>query len=56
MQKWQLEKGHFIYKLDGCNCRPIACMKIMELFHVIGVKEAQECYKNNNICHLVMAE
>ncbi len=31
-------------------------MKIMELFHVIGVKEAQEWYDTNNICCLFMAE
>ncbi len=33
MQKWQLEKGYFLHQSDRNNCRPIACMKIMELFH-----------------------
>jgi hypothetical protein len=30
MQKWQLERGYFLHQLDRNNCRPIACMKIME--------------------------
>jgi hypothetical protein len=42
MQKWWLEKGYFLQQLDGNNCRPIACMKIMELFHGIDVEEACE--------------
>jgi hypothetical protein len=45
MQKWQLEKGYFLHQLDGNNCGPIACMKIMELFHAIDVEEAREVYK-----------
>jgi hypothetical protein len=45
MQKWQLERGYFLHQLDGNNCGPIACMKIMELFHVIDVKEAREVYE-----------
>ncbi len=39
MQKWQLERGYFLQKLDGNNCGPIACMKIMELFHAIDAEE-----------------
>ena len=50
MQKWQLERGYFLHQLDGNNCGPIACMKIMELFHAIDVEEAREVYKKKNIC------
>jgi hypothetical protein len=50
MQKWQLERGYFLHQLDGNNCGPIACIKIMELFHAIDVEEAREVYKKNNIC------
>ncbi len=49
MQKWQLERGYFLHQLDGNNCGPIACMKIMELFHAINVGEACEVYKKKNI-------
>jgi hypothetical protein len=42
MQKWQLERGYFLHQSDGNNCGPIACMKIMELFHAINVEEARD--------------
>ncbi len=53
MQKWQLEKDYFLHRLDGNNCEPIACMKIMELFHAIEVEEAREVYKKEHslICN-----
>jgi hypothetical protein len=50
MQKWQLEIGFFLHQSDGNNCGPIACMKIMELFHAVDVEEAREVYKKKNIC------
>jgi hypothetical protein len=49
MQKWQLERGYFLHQSDGNNCGPIACMKIMDLFHAIDVEEAHEVYKKKNI-------
>jgi hypothetical protein len=45
MQKWQQERGYFHHQLDGNNCGPFACMKIMELFHAIDVEEAREVYE-----------
>ncbi len=48
MQKWQLERD-FLHQLDGNNCGPIACMKIMELFHACDIEEACEVYKKKNI-------
>ncbi len=45
MQKWQLERSYFLHQSDGNNCGPIACMKIMELFHAIDVEEVREVYK-----------
>ncbi len=56
MQKWQLERGYFLHQSDGNNCGPIACMKIMELFHAIDVEEAREVYKKKSIRQCVMAE
>jgi hypothetical protein len=49
MQNWQLEKGYFLHQLDGNNCGPIACMKIMELSHAIDVEEAREVCEKKNI-------
>ncbi len=39
MQKWRLERSYSLHQSDGNNCGPIACMKIMELFHAIDVEE-----------------
>jgi hypothetical protein len=49
MQKWQLERGYFLHQSDENNCGPIACMKIMELFHAIDVEESREVYEKKNI-------
>jgi hypothetical protein len=49
MQKWQLERGYFLHQSDGNNCGPIACTKIMELFHANDVEEAREVYEMKNI-------
>ena len=56
MQKWQLERGSFLRQSDRNNCRPIACLKIMELFHAIDVERAHVVYKKKNIHQFVMAE
>ncbi len=42
----------FLHELDGNNCGPIACLKIMELFHVIDVEAAREVYKKKTIFNL----
>ncbi len=56
MQKWQLQQGYFLHQLHGNNCGPIACIKIMELFHAIDVGKAREVYEKKNIRWFVMAE
>ncbi len=56
MEKWQLERGYFLHQWDGNNSGPIACMKIMELFHAIDVEDAREVYEKKNICRFVMDE
>ncbi len=45
MQKWQLERGYFFHQSDGNHCGPIACMKILKLFHATDVEGACEVYK-----------
>jgi hypothetical protein len=56
MQKWQLERGSFLNQSDGNNCGPIACLKILELFHAVDVEAAHEVYEKQNIRKFVMAE
>jgi hypothetical protein len=51
-----LERGYFLPQLDGNNCGPITCVKIMELFHAIDVEEAREVYQKKNIHQFVMAK
>jgi hypothetical protein len=53
LQRWRLERASFLHQLDGNNCGPIACLKIMELFHAIDVETAREVYekKHSSICN-----
>jgi hypothetical protein len=48
MQKWRLERGSFLHQSDGNNCGPIACLKILELFHAIDVEAAREVYEKKH--------
>ncbi len=56
LQRWQLERGSFLHQSDGNDCGPIACLKILELFHVMDVEAAREVYEKKDICQFVMAE
>ncbi len=52
LQRWQLERGSFLHQSDGNNCGPIACLKIMELFHAIDVEAAREVYERKTFVNL----
>ncbi len=52
MERWQLERGSFLHQSDGNNCGPIACLKIMELFHAIDVEAAREVYEKKIFVNL----
>ncbi len=52
LQRWQLERGSFLHQSDGINCGPIACLKIMELFHAIDVEAAREVYEKKTFVNL----
>ena len=52
LQRWQLERGSFLHQLDGNNCGPIACLKILELFHAIDVEAAREAYEKKTFVNL----
>jgi hypothetical protein len=41
MDEWRFERGHFIKQLDTFNCSPIACMKILEMFHLTSDYEVK---------------
>ena len=52
LQRWQLKRGSFLHQSDGNNCGPIACLKIMELFHPIDVEAAREVYEKITFANL----
>ena len=52
LQRWRLERGSFLIQSDGNNCGPIACLKIMELFHAIDVEAACEVYEKKTFVNL----
>jgi hypothetical protein len=49
----EIERGHFIKQLDPFNCGPIACMKILEIFHLTSNYEVKVAYATNGILDLV---
>jgi hypothetical protein len=56
MDEWRFERGHFIKQLDSFNCGPIACMKILEMFHLTSDYEVNLAYRTNSVRYVVAAE
>ncbi len=56
VEEWRFERGHFIKQLDTFNCSPIACMKILEKFHLTSDNEVKLAYATNSIQDLVADE
>ena len=52
-QQWELERGHFVTQVEGYNCGPIACAKILEIFGLVTEFEIQHAYKLGTIRKLV---
>ena len=53
-QEWRLERGHFVKQLDGFDCGPIACTKILEIFGLVTKFEVHNAYGVGNIRTLVV--
>jgi hypothetical protein len=53
---WRFERGHFIKQLDSFNCGPIACVKILEIFHLTTQYEVNLGYRTNSIRDMVADE
>jgi hypothetical protein len=53
---WKLERGEFLKQLDGFNCGPIACLKILEQHSLITTNEVKITYAMNAIHSLVTNE
>jgi len=56
MDEWRFERGHFIKQLDTFNCGPIACMKILEMFHLTSDYEVNLAYRTNSFQDMVAAQ
>ena len=54
--EWRFERGHFIKQLDSINYGPIACIKILEMFHLTSDYEVRLAYAINGIRNLVADE
>ena len=52
-QHWELERGHFVMQVEGYNCGPIACAKVLEIFGLVTEFEIQHAYKIGTIRKLV---
>ena len=50
---WKLERGEFIKQVDGYNCGPIACLKILELFSLMTTYEVKIACDTDSICAMV---
>ena len=53
--EWRFERGHFIKQTDPYNCGPIACTKILEIFHLATMQQVKLLYAINSI-HKLVAE
>jgi hypothetical protein len=54
IHEWRFERAHFVKQVDPFNCSPIACTKILEMFHLTSAYEVKLAYDMNGICNLVM--
>ncbi len=54
IHEWRFERGHFVKQTDPFNCGPIACTKIMEMFHLISAYEVKLVHAMNGIRKLVL--
>ncbi len=52
IHEWRFERGHFVNQVDPFNCGPIACTKILEMFHLTSAYEVKLAYDTNGIRNL----
>ncbi len=52
LKRWRLERGSFLHQLDGNNCGPITCLKMLEIFNAIDVEAAREVYEKKTFFRL----
>ena len=53
-ETWRLWRGSFVQQVDGFNCGPIACMKVLELFLLLDERDVRSAYSSHRIRQVVM--
>jgi hypothetical protein len=53
IHEWRFKREHFVKQVDPFNCGPIACTKILEMFHLTSAYEVKLAYDTNGIRILV---
>ena len=53
-ETWRLRRGSFVQQVDGFNCGPIACMKVLELFSLVDERDVRSAYSSHRIRQVVM--
>ena len=53
-EMWRLEPGEFLAQTDGYNCGPIACLKLLEMYHLVLVEDVEMSNLTGSIRRLVL--
>ena len=53
-EMWRLEPGEFIAQTDGYNCGPIACLKLLAMYHLVSVEDVEMSNATGLIRRLVI--
>ena len=54
--KWRVVRGDFLVQNDSYNCGPLACLKLMELYHCIDLATSEKCYERGRIRSVIVDE
>jgi hypothetical protein len=50
---WKYVRGNFIRQVDGFNCGPIACVKILEMFGLASKTDLVDAYDMGHLRQVV---
>ena len=53
-RQWSFTAGNFIKQLDGYNCGPLACSKVLEIFQIVTRRDLERAYRLNSVRKLVV--
>ena len=53
LETWRYSHGNFLSQIDGFNCGPIACAKILELFGVADYENLRIEHEFNGLWKMI---